>query len=209
MDLLCREIVNLYEPEEMVYNVHSISHMANDIVKENYNMHEYSCFDFESYLSQLVKLVRGCRHPLQQLSRRILKTTSCNSISSIKLHTPEIVRTVSVITKVTYKYLWISTQMDNNRYNLTKHLNVLKVSKIEIIDNEIFLIGNIFQNEGRSEKVWFFKTNGLTSFEFHCLITHVITKCFMIPLDHSFICIALLHGSQSVTQFFIITSSLL
>lgn len=63
------EIPTLYGSEEDVYNMQSIVHMAQDILTENY-MHKFSCFHFENYLGQLLRLIRCSNNPLQQVIKR-------------------------------------------------------------------------------------------------------------------------------------------
>jgi hypothetical protein len=60
----------LYGKQIMVYNVHCLIHLAED-VKRLGCLDEFSAFLFENKLGQLKKLVRKPSYPLQQILRRL------------------------------------------------------------------------------------------------------------------------------------------
>jgi hypothetical protein len=60
----------IYGPENLVYNVHSIIHLAND-VRMFGNLDNVSSFPFENYLGCIKRFVRKPAQPLQQLVRRL------------------------------------------------------------------------------------------------------------------------------------------
>lgn len=60
----------LYGPESLVYNVHNLVHLAND-VKLLGPLDCFSAFIFENKLGQLRKLVRKPQQPIQQILRRL------------------------------------------------------------------------------------------------------------------------------------------
>ena len=59
---------NLYGQECLVYNVHSLVHIAQD-VKRLGPLDEFSSFPYENMLGQLKKLIRKPQTPIQQLLR--------------------------------------------------------------------------------------------------------------------------------------------
>nr|XP_054607615.1 uncharacterized protein LOC129167214 [Nothobranchius furzeri] len=71
---LLRYFVNeariLYGDEFMVYNVHSLLHMAEDATKFN-SLDNCSAFPFENYLHGLKRLVRSGKNPLAQVAKRL------------------------------------------------------------------------------------------------------------------------------------------
>lgn len=50
--------LNLYEEKFIVYNIHSLLHVCDD-VKSFGRLDSYSCFKFESFLGHLKKMIRG------------------------------------------------------------------------------------------------------------------------------------------------------
>lgn len=72
-DLLVRFVEEgrkLYGHEFLVYNVHSIVHLASDAHVYG-GLDECSAFAFENYLHQLKRLVRSGRNPLSQIIKRL------------------------------------------------------------------------------------------------------------------------------------------
>lgn len=62
----------LYGNDQLVYNVHSLIHLADDARKFGV-LDTISSFKYESYLGQLKKLVRRPQQPCAQIVRRVLE----------------------------------------------------------------------------------------------------------------------------------------
>ena len=60
----------LYGREFLVYNVHSLLHLASDVEKFGH-LDTISCFPFENSLQKVKKLVRSSRLPLHQIINRL------------------------------------------------------------------------------------------------------------------------------------------
>lgn len=60
----------LFGPEFLVYNVHGLVHLCED-VKIHGNLDLFSSFPYENFLGHLKKMVRGPRNPLTQVIRRL------------------------------------------------------------------------------------------------------------------------------------------
>lgn len=75
----------IYGDHHLVYNVHSLMHLANDCRFQG-PLDAFSAFPFESFLGQLKRLLRGTRRPLAQLKRRLseIESIETNNTSSIK-----------------------------------------------------------------------------------------------------------------------------
>lgn len=61
-----------YGEDQLVYNVHSLTHLADDAKKYG-TLDSVSAFQFESYLGRLKKLVRRPQQPCTQIVRRLLE----------------------------------------------------------------------------------------------------------------------------------------
>lgn len=71
----------IYGEHQLVYNVHSLMHLANDCRFQG-PLDAFSAFPFESYLGQLKSLLRGTRRPLAQLKRRLSEIDHCDLYST-------------------------------------------------------------------------------------------------------------------------------
>ena len=53
------------------YNVHSLIHLADDVVNHNVDLNEISAFPFENYMQVLKKFVRNSKNPIAQIVKRV------------------------------------------------------------------------------------------------------------------------------------------
>ncbi|KAG0444568.1 hypothetical protein HPB47_013649 [Ixodes persulcatus] len=65
-----QEFGKLYGARQLVYNVHTLSHLADQCLDHG-PLDSFSAFPFESYLGKIKKKLRSSNNPLAQLSRRI------------------------------------------------------------------------------------------------------------------------------------------
>jgi len=62
----------LYSKECLVYNIHNLLHLSND-VRNFGELDHFSSFPFENYMNQIKRLVRAPSNPLQQVAKRLLE----------------------------------------------------------------------------------------------------------------------------------------
>jgi hypothetical protein len=80
----------LYGNDILVYNVHCLIHLAND-VKNLGCLDDFSAFVFENKLGQLKKLVRKPQQPLQQIMRRLHEEASIDVCHNTAVPEPTLV----------------------------------------------------------------------------------------------------------------------
>ena len=98
----------LYGEEFLVYNVHSLIHLAAD-TEEYGSLDACSAFEFENYMQQLKKMVRSGNNPIVQIAKRL------GELSTGKISEPN-------------KENMVSVKKPNNAYILNDH------SCCEVID---------------------------------------------------------------------------
>lgn len=90
--ILCADFWKLYSRDQLVYNLHSLIHLADD-AKHYGALDNCSSFKYKSYLGQLKKLVPNAQSSCSQIAKRIFEnadiyTCQCNHIVGFsKLHT--------------------------------------------------------------------------------------------------------------------------
>lgn len=68
---------HLYGKEFMIYNIHNLTHLSNDVAKFGH-LDSFSSFPFESFLFSIKKLLKKGEKPLQQLYNRTVERAKCN-----------------------------------------------------------------------------------------------------------------------------------
>ena len=71
----------LYGPENVVYNVHNLVHLADDARKFG-SLDNVSAFPFETFLNKLKKMVRRPQNPVAQIVNRIGERQQSTSVKS-------------------------------------------------------------------------------------------------------------------------------
>jgi hypothetical protein len=76
-----KNCTRLYGNKFLVYNVHSLLHLADDIRFFNVSLDEISAFPFENYLQTVKKFIRLPTNPIAQVVKRIQEYQMCCSES--------------------------------------------------------------------------------------------------------------------------------
>lgn len=88
VELFVQDASKLYGDDFVVFNVHSLLHLADD-VKLYGNINNFTCFPFENYLGSLKRKVHSPNHPLSQLHRRIEEDDSTiKTLEEVDIPTP-------------------------------------------------------------------------------------------------------------------------
>ena len=77
----------LYGNKFLVYNVHSLLHLADDVRFFNASLDEISAFPFENYLQTVKKFIRSPTNPIAQVVKRIQEYEVCCSESRSSIDT--------------------------------------------------------------------------------------------------------------------------
>ncbi|XP_064466496.1 uncharacterized protein LOC135377765 [Ornithodoros turicata] len=73
-----QEMGELYGRTQLIYNVHSLVHLAGDCLQHG-PLDSFSAFPFESYLGRLKRMLRTTSNPLSQISRRVSELKHCGA----------------------------------------------------------------------------------------------------------------------------------
>ena len=74
LHIFINDCITIYGDDFVTYNIHCLSHIADDVLNYKTSLNRLGAFQFESYLGHLKKDIRGSKHPVQQLVRRYNET---------------------------------------------------------------------------------------------------------------------------------------
>ncbi|KAF5272403.1 hypothetical protein FQR65_LT17405 [Abscondita terminalis] len=185
LNLIKKFMINfekLYGSKELVYNVHSIKHLVEDILKKNITLDSISCFPFENALGHLVKLIRTPNKPLEQV---ICRLSECPN-----LFHPCLVKGTPLINK-------IKTD-EKNCFVMIKPRNAI-AKVVEIMDSKnlkvrIFNVQqNYFDKPIESNLVNVYRISSLGTYLFHVQTEDLVCKCWVFSNENETVAIGLLH----------------
>ncbi|XP_031350255.1 uncharacterized protein LOC116178316 isoform X1 [Photinus pyralis] len=223
---LVRNVINvfidhsktLYGLEFMVYNVHLLSHICDDVewfgVLDN-----FSAFPFENYLGQLKSLVRTSTNPLQQIHRRLCEqdlfiSRSSNQNCGIKLSlehsngpliSGQNYRWHKQFTKLHFRCITLSLvsycKADSYVLNFSRD-KVIEIHNIlTTIDNSTYIIGKEFLDYSDlylypypSSELNIFEVQNLSESFKLWAITELSSKCIVIPYKQHFVAMPIIHS---------------
>lgn len=119
INIFIKHCKNLYGLEFLVYNVHIVSHICDDVNVFG-PLDKFSAFAFESYLGQLKKLVKSPKNILQQIHRRLAEINS--PIDNF---------TQNNIEKLKYEHV-LGPLINSNHYNWKKQFKKLCFNNITL-----------------------------------------------------------------------------
>lgn len=173
----------LYGPEFLVYNVHSLVHIGED-VEEHGHLDLFCAFPFENYMQKLKKMVHSGKSPLVQIVKRVFEMESTSNCQLANL-----------IKKVTHR-------RPNNGFILTDQSCCEIVQKTNQEDNEgyeMFLCRvyrrptYLFQQPCDSRLIGVMKCHQQDSVMKRISRKNLHRQAIMIPNDHNIVFLAVLH----------------
>jgi hypothetical protein len=168
----------IYFKEMIVYNMHSLLHLHEDVLRHG-PLDEFSAFEFDNSMQGLQKLIRMNRSHLSQVVRRIIELDS---------------NPVEKIPRMSDKS--ISAKKGDNCF-ITNDLSICVVSKVLCHGTyECFKFNNkriVTYYPFPSEKLFIFKVNNPSN-PMVIKFNQVLKKCMLLPVNEKFICIPLISG---------------
>ncbi|XP_057671397.1 uncharacterized protein LOC130903307 [Diorhabda carinulata] len=207
----------IYGLEFLVYNVHSLLHLADDV--ENFGpLDNSSAFPFENYLHHLKSLVQSPNKPLQQINRRLKEiemtvyekhdSTSPDDEHFCKCELSHFLGPTPNFSCKQYKKLHykdfifsIASYSEANCFCLTLEGLVFKIENI-VVDNNgaVFILGRRFQDYRSfykypvdSKEFYVYRIQNLSEYIelLHC--HKVFSKCIVFPFKQEWLSFSLLH----------------
>ncbi|XP_031328823.1 uncharacterized protein LOC116159879 isoform X1 [Photinus pyralis] len=201
----------LYGPENMSHNVHNLLHITDD-VKYHGVLDNFSAFPFENHLQSILKSLRKCEKPLQQIVKRHSEKQNEN-YNYEKKNCPIYKRdqnATSLLTKlkitshsksVAYSNFILTTREPDNCCRL-KNGDVIIIKDIVLNQNEFKFLGNkylsltsLYSSPCESSDLGIFAakstdfdTDCLFEFEnvdYKCLHFKIAHKSFVVPIIHT------------------------
>ena len=211
----------LYGNDILVYNVHCLVHLAND-VKNLGCLDNFSAFVFENKLGQLKKLVRKPQQPMQQIIRRLHEEASLEAFENNVVSEPTLqyehydgpilrgFRAIGQFKRVKTDKFGLSANTGNNCVLLAGCIpalvrNILQTNDgIVLICEKFVSVQNAFQCPllMPSTRLNIFRVSGRCRNLFHVSLSDAICKCVNLPLfvldsaiadDNTFLVLPLLH----------------
>jgi hypothetical protein len=179
-------VPELYGEEFLVYNVHSLVHLADDAFKFG-SLNRISAFPFESYLMQFKRLLRGKRSELPQLIRRVYER-QLNSEIDIK-------------DCISSRRCFLSSENSNSCVLLRDD----EIAVIECVNGDRLTIrkfsnkDDFFVYPCPSSKFSIYTVSSYSQLVSAVDRSHVKQKLMLLPnIDESFVCIPIISSWESV-----------
>ncbi|XP_050301638.1 uncharacterized protein LOC126739865 isoform X1 [Anthonomus grandis grandis] len=205
INIFINHLKTLYGLEFMIYNVHLLSHICDDV--ESFGvLDNFSAFPFENYLGQLKSLIKSPINPIQQIHRRLVErdliiskgNSQYDHLKLVQEHTrgplPNFnsgIKYHQQFSKIIFHDTTFSVLHHSKAdcYCLTKNGN--KIVEIHNIlkadDNNIYVVGkefisysDLYSYPYPSSHLTIFVVNNLSDFKIWS-INDIFGKCFVLP----------------------------
>ena len=207
---LMNQFASLYGENELVYNMHCLSHIWED-VKLRGHLDQYSAFPFESYMGKLRRMVRSSTMPASQIVRRIKERQEAGC-SDVSLHFDDtlngITRLNSVEKYIKHDRLILSAQRPDNAVIVNGQPAWIVDSKSDMVKILRFSRNEEFFERCVSSKDLFIFKCSVPSRSQWIPVNMVDCKCVSIPNRDEFVFIhCCIHGTRAGNHHFSLTIS--
>lgn len=205
----CKQI---YGKEFLIYNVHVLSHLPDDVEKYG-TLDLFSAFPFENSFSKIKDLVRSSHKPLQQIVRRLHEICSLNldseeqSSSLLMEHTmgplSNELNTVKQFKKMLYENstFCINSYSAANSYFISKNSKTVQIENIvSTSEGEVMIIGKEYESyhslyeypfDSRLLNIYVVDKLSEISKTWHA--RDIASKAMIFPLKQELICLPIFH----------------
>lgn len=213
----CQNFGLFYGHQFLVYNVHSLIHLADDAKKYG-ALDNVSAFPFENYLGKLKKMVRRPQDPVSQIVRRIHER-KCNSLKLFTSYTP--VRGMSQLhvcgpvpeqrpfegdyqqyKQCQLQNIVISCSQGDNCFRLSGRVVLVKNILVSCMSKERYLVIQEFTKHEpffkypiTSSKIGSMLVTDLSRHVYVVALDDTIQKMVLLPHNGKFVAIPQLHSS--------------
>lgn len=214
LKLFVKESGKLYGKEFLVYNVHSLVHIADDAARLG-PLHTFSSFPFENFLHVIKKKLKKSNQPLQQICRRIKEKEQWQSIkSSSKIHIqrfqplrksssdsnrPNMGKSGISYEKISCSNFTLSINGKDSTVFL-KNNSVMKIFNFIETEEELLIIGKVFARKESFchypcdlKHISVYKVSNLSR-EYEVYSSEaIVAKAVLLPHRNGFACIPIIH----------------
>lgn len=208
---------NIYGQEFLVYNVHMLSHLTDDVNIFG-PLDSFSAFPFENFLGQIKKLIRSSKKPLEQIYCRLKELSQENkkkckdlnkTIFSLQHSDGPVIAVdfnYTQFKKMSYRGMnfSIKSHTESNAYCLLKNNQVFQIHNIVTSERSTYLIGKHFTSYEEvysypitSKQLHIYLIDILSDFEIWN-VDDIVTKCLVITSNNgkSLVSFPLLHNES-------------
>ncbi|XP_050704307.1 uncharacterized protein LOC126989740 [Eriocheir sinensis] len=218
-ELLCtfvKDFGKIYSEEMLVYNVHGLSHLADDVAHFG-PLDNFSAFPFENFLGKFKSMIRKPNSPIQQIIRRLNETQNFQPVTVKKTDTdkqngipkythedgplPEIIGDFFQFKKFTYRNMKFTATCGDNCVKVGSNVGLIRNILTRKPCNETLVlfeafnsVTSFFQNPLSSSDLDIYKVSKLSGNFDIAPISEILTKYVMLPYKkNKFVIIPLIH----------------
>ena len=211
LQLFVSDFSKLYGEETVVYNIHGLIHLANDVEKFG-PLENFSAFVFESFLGRLKRLVRKPNYPLQQVIRRlsencgqfcIKENIAVNGIvkkNHLKGPLPRNVCGYLQFNEIHLPSAFLSLSQGDNCVMIGKKAALVRNIICESIEDEksivyeeFLTVSNFFNTPLESKDLFIYAVSNLSGTLKVCKISDITCKCVLLQFQNVNVTVPLNH----------------